>query len=89
MSSESKNRNRARSNPRGVILVTQNIRGDAERISFRELARFACRKKTAAFLAERTGRDERTAKRWLSKNGRAPDYAIGAVLADIAARVAE
>ena len=87
MSSESKGRSRAPSNARGVILVTQNIRGDGERISFRELARFARKNKTVAFLAERTGRDQRTAKRWLSKGGRAPDYAIGAVLADILGRL--
>lgn len=58
----------------------------AERISFRDLAKLAARRKTEQFLTERTGCDPSTAKRWLSGKSRAPDRAVYAVLADIFAR---
>lgn len=57
-----------------------------ERISFRDLARMAARRKTREFLAERCGVDISTAKRWLSGRSRAPASALRAVVVDILAR---
>lgn len=54
-----------------------------ERISFRDLAKLAARRKTQQFLTERTGCDPSTAKRWLSGESRAPDDAIYVVLIQI------
>lgn len=75
------------SNLAGSKNATQKIRIDAERISFRELALFARRRKAAHFLSERTGADLTTAKRWLTRKSRAPDVAVYAVLADIFTRI--
>ena len=75
------------SNFRGDKSVTKKIRSSGERILFRDLARFAQRRKTEQFLADRTGSDPRTAKRWLSRKSRAPAQAVYAVLADIFARI--
>ncbi len=75
------------SNFRGGKSVTRNTRPARGRISFRDLAKLASPRKTEQFLAERTGTDPRTAKRWLSRKSRAPDRAVYAVLADIFGRI--
>jgi hypothetical protein len=58
-----------------------------ERISFRDLAKFAARRKTIEFLCERTGCDASTAKRWLNGASRVPDRAVYALCADIFSRL--
>lgn len=75
------------SNFRGGKSVTKKIQPPKDRISFRDLAKFAARRKTERFLSDRTGCDERTAKRWLSGASRAPGNAISAVLADVLGRL--
>lgn len=76
-----------RSNFRGGKFATQKIGLPDEGISFRDLARFAFKRKTSAILAALLGTDERTAKRWLSPNGsRAPDRAVTLVLGEIMRR---
>ncbi len=85
--SESSQRRRAASNFVGGKSVTKKIGLRRDRISFRDLARFAARRKTEQFLSDRTGCDQRTAKRWLSGASRTPGNAVSAVLADILDRL--
>lgn len=87
MRGESKRTGAQASNSRGDTFVTKKIRPRGPRIFFRELARFAYRRKTEHFLAQETGADPRTAKRWLSAKSRAPANAVYAVLADIFSRL--
>ena len=75
------------SNFQGRKSAPKKIISPAERISFRDLARLAARRKTPQFLVDRTGCDESTAKRWLSGKSRAPADALRVVLADIFARL--
>jgi len=72
---------------RGRRFAPKNIGGPKERISFRDLARFACPRKTKDFLVAKLGCDDATAKRWLAGKSRAPDRAAYAVLADILSRM--
>jgi hypothetical protein len=58
-----------------------------KRISFSDLAKFAAPCKTEQFLADATGKDKSTAKRWLKGTSRVPDRAVYAVFADIFARI--
>jgi hypothetical protein len=85
--SESSQRVALRSSFRGGKSVTKKILSPATRISFRDLAKLAARRKTEQFLSDRTGCDERTAKRWLSGASRAPGEAVYVVLADIFSRI--
>ncbi|MBN9007280.1 MAG: hypothetical protein J0H40_17925 [Rhizobiales bacterium] len=87
MGRESTARRVRSSNFRGDKSVTKKMRIGADRISFRDLARFAARRKTEQFLADRTGVDERTAKRWLSGKSRATGTAVSVVVADILSRL--
>jgi hypothetical protein len=87
MSGESSQRSFARSNRQGRKFAPKKIVLPAERISFRDIAKLAARRKTIQFLVERTGYDDSTAKRWLSGKSRAADRAVYAVLADIFARI--
>jgi hypothetical protein len=66
-----------------VLKKTRPVDG---RISFRDLAKLASPRKTERFLADKTGSDPRSARRWL-RGERAPDVAVYAVLADIFARI--
>lgn len=75
------------SNFRGRKFAPKKIGTRAERISFRDLAKFAYRRKTIEFLCERTACDASTAKRWLSGESRVPDRAVYAVCADIFGRL--
>lgn len=74
------------SNFRTDKYVRKNIRSADRRISFRDLARLAAPRKTEQFLAERTGSDPRSCRRWL-RGERAPASAVYAVVADIFARI--
>ena len=74
---------RAASNLRGRKNAPQKIPLPRERISFRDLAQLAYRRKIVAALVDRTGADESTAKRWLSRRSRPPANAVYAVLGDI------
>lgn len=56
------------------------------RIQFRDLARFAWPKKTEFFLAELTGADPRTCRRWLAEHNEPPADALGVVLGEIMRR---
>jgi hypothetical protein len=58
-----------------------------DRISFRDLVRFAAPHKPVAFLVERTGADESTAKRWMSGKSRPPASAAYRVLGTIIDRL--
>ena len=77
------------SNWRGDKDVTKKILGPRERISFRDFAKLGFPKNTVSELAERTGRDDRTAKRWMSKRytGSRPAIADRVVLAEIMRRL--
>jgi hypothetical protein len=74
------------SNFRGGKSATKYLRPDEERISFRDLAKLAWRRKPWVPLAERTGKDQRTVKRWLSRGSRAPDLALAVVWSEIMRR---
>lgn len=84
--SESSARRRLPSNRGTDKYVRKNIRTVERRISFRDLARLAAPRKTEHFLAEKTGSDARSARRWL-RGERAPASAVYAVMADIFARI--
>lgn len=84
---ESSQRVRAASNFDRRKYAPKKIRPVDDRISFRDLAKFARRRKTEQFLVDRTGCDASTAKRWLSGKSRAPADAAFKILADILARV--
>lgn len=69
--------------------ATQKYSGAHERISFRDLARFAFGKQYIAILASLTDADERTVKRWSAPRGRrtrAPDRAVMLALGEITRR---
>lgn len=84
--SESFTVDRPRSTFRGDKRVTQNIRARDDRISFRDLARFALGKQAVAIIALRTDNDERTVKRWFARKSKAPDRAFVFVLGEIIRR---
>jgi hypothetical protein len=84
--SESSARSRAASNFDTDKYVRKNIRAVGKRISFRDLAKLASPRKTEQFLAEKTGSDARSARRWL-RGERAPAGAVYAILADIFSRI--
>jgi hypothetical protein len=75
------------SNLRGRKNAPRKIPAPKERISFRDLVRFASPRKPVAFLVERTGADESTAKRWMRGTSRAPASAAYRVLGDIIDRL--
>lgn len=77
----------AASNFEGRKFAPKKIRVAKDRISFRDLAKFAARRKTIEFLCERTGCDASTAKRWLNGASRVPDRAVYALCADIFSRL--
>jgi hypothetical protein len=87
MAGESKQPFALGSNFQGRKFAPKKIPAPSERISFRDLARLAARRKTPQFLVDRTGCDESTAKRWLSGKSRPPAGALCVVLADIFARI--
>lgn len=87
MACESRQRTIASSNRGGLKSEPKKIRPKPERISFRDLAKLAARRKTIQFLCDRVSCDPSTAKRWLSRASRVPDRAIYVVLADIFARI--
>lgn len=66
--------------------VLKKMQPAGKRISFRDLAKLASPRKTEHFLAEKTGSDPRSARRWL-RGERAPAGAVYAVLADIFSRI--
>jgi hypothetical protein len=80
---ESQQRKRLPSSLGRLTNEPRKIRAAEQRISFRDLAKLAARRKTQQFLSERTGCDASTAKRWLSGKSRAPDDAIYVVLIQI------
>src|SRR5690348_2023355 len=57
-----------------------------ERISFGDLARFACPTKTAAWLAHVAQCDVRTAEKWLEGKHEPPAEAMGAIMFEIMRR---
>lgn len=80
------NQRRAPSNFGTDKYVRKNIRPVERRISFRDLARLASPRKTEQYLAARTGKDPRSARRWL-RGDSAPASAVYAVMADIFSRI--
>lgn len=86
---ESSQRGGATSNLDRRKFAPKKISKPTERISFRDLAKFAVPRKTEQFLVERTGCDTSTAKRWLSGTSRAPASAVFVVCAAIFARAGE
>lgn len=87
MSGESHQRAALASNFERRKYAPKKIRPVDDRISFRDLAKFAARRKTIAFLCERTGCDASTAKRWLNGASRVPDRAVYALCANIFSRL--
>lgn len=63
---------------------TPRINGN--RISFGDLARFACPTKTDAWLSHVTGYDARTCRRWLADANEPPAEAFGAIMFEIMRR---
>jgi uracil-DNA glycosylase len=76
-----------RSNVQGRKNAPQKIRSISERISFRDLARLAFPRKTAATLADLTSSDLSTCKRWLANRQRRPQVALVVVLGEIMRRL--
>ena len=74
------------SNVRGGVSVTRKIRRTEERISFRDLARFAYGKNAVGIIATLAPADERTVKRWFARRARAPDRAVVLVFGEIMRR---
>ncbi|HEY8751635.1 MAG TPA: hypothetical protein VIM11_26875 [Tepidisphaeraceae bacterium] len=66
--------------------VRKVIQISRARIQFRDLARFAWPHKTEFFLAELTGADPRTCRRWLAEHNEPPADALGVVLCEIMRR---
>lgn len=66
--------------------VRKVIQLNSARIRFRDLARFAWPNKTEFFLAELTGVDPRTCRRWLADHNEPPADALGVVLCEIMRR---
>jgi hypothetical protein len=60
-----------------------------DRITFGDLARFACPTKTDAWLASIAGYDIRTCQRWLSGRNEPPAEALGVVMFEIMRRFHE
>jgi|GEM_PF-6861957 hypothetical protein len=58
----------------------------SDRITFGDLARFACPYKTAAWLAHIAKCEVRTAERWLEGKHEPPMEMLGAVMAEIMRR---
>ncbi len=58
----------------------------AERITFGDLARFACPRKTASWLAHIAKCEVRTAERWLEGKHEPPVEMLGAVMFEIMRR---
>ena len=59
---------------------------NGQRIRFRDLAKFAWPDKTEFFLADLTGVDPRTCRRWLADDNEPPADALGVVLCEIMRR---
>ena len=59
---------------------------NGERIYFRDLARMAWPDKTEFWLAEASGVDPRTCRRWLAGDNEPPADILGAVLSEIMRR---
>ena len=85
--SESSPREARASNFEGRKFAPKKISAPKDRISFRDLAKFAVPRKTEQFLIDRTGCDVSTAKRWLSGASRPPAAAMVAICADIFSRI--
>jgi hypothetical protein len=66
--------------------VRKVIQLNNARIQFRDLAKFAWPYKTEFFLAELTGADPRTCRRWLAEHNEPPADALGVVLCEIMRR---
>lgn len=69
-----------------TVSTARVTRINGERISFRDLARFAWPTKTEFILAELTGYDPRTCLRWLGEHTEPPADALGVVLGEIMRR---
>ena len=59
---------------------------NGQRISFRDLAKFAWPQKTDQFLSHLTGYDARTCRRWMANQTEPPAEALGAILQEIMRR---
>lgn len=59
---------------------------NGQRISFRDLAKFAWPNKTEQFLSFLTGYDARTCRRWLANQTEPPADALGVILCEIMSR---
>src|ERR1700676_901547 len=66
--------------------VRKVIQLNSARIAFRDLEKFAWPNKTEFFLAELTGADPRTCRRWLAEHNEPPADALGVVLCEIMRR---
>jgi hypothetical protein len=66
--------------------VRKVVQLNSARIQFRDLAKFAWPHKTEYFLAELTGADPRTCRRWLADRNEPPADALGVVLCEIMRR---
>jgi hypothetical protein len=77
----------AEANLRGGINAPKENRTPDHRISFRSLAILVWPRKTAFALADLTGANERTCKRWLAGDGALPWSAVSVVLQEIIRRL--
>lgn len=59
---------------------------NGQRITFRDLARFAWPTKTEFFLSDLTGYDARTCRRWMAGQNEPPAEALGVVMQEILRR---
>lgn len=67
----------------GTDKFVRITRINGQRISFGDLARFACPAKTDAWLAHVSGCDARTCRRWLAGDSEPPAEAFGAIMFEI------
>lgn len=68
--------------------VTNKFGPVDERIPFSDLVAFAIRgDKPEVWLAERTGRDPRTARRWLADQNGRPQIALAVVMGELLRRL--
>lgn len=66
--------------------VRRVLQLNAARITFRDLAKLAWPKKTESALADVSGKDPRTCRRWLADGNEPPADVLGAVLCEIMKR---
>lgn len=80
---EFSSKNDGQNRPATDKTVRTVTRINGQRLTFRDLAKFAWPQKTEQFLSHITGYDARTCRRWLANQTEPPAEALGAILQEI------